>query len=234
MQFCPFCGQKNEVTTLTCVRCGELQPRAVDPTPSRRLGGVPSVPLSAGGVLSPTSAWSDARALHMPTDGATTGPRAWPRNAHGSPRAATGGSTKYLDPRGLEPRTDAKPVSLSASSMRGRVKLVVEQGLILGEQFLLVDSEILIGRADATTCPDIDLAAHDPNYVHRAHAVLRFDPAGHSLTLFDLGGRNGIYVNNRSVPSNGSSPVKLGDKIRIGRVVMRLVLAPEADRDDRH
>lgn len=119
-------------------------------------------------------------------------------------------------------------------TMQGRVKLVVEQGLILGEQFLLRDSETVIGRSHENTCPDIDLSAHDPNYVHRAHAALRFDPSGHTLTAFDLGGRNGVYVNNRSLASNGSCPLKLGDKIRIGRVVMRLVLAPEVDRDDRH
>lgn len=115
----------------------------------------------------------------------------------------------------------------------GRVKLVVEQGKILGEQFLLGDVDISIGRYDAGTgrCPDIDLTAQDPAYVHRQHARITFTPDGRSLILHDMGGRNGCYVNNQLLDKNGSAPVRLGDKVRIGRVVMRLQPATELEKE---
>lgn len=119
--------------------------------------------------------------------------------------------------------------------MQGRSKLVVEQGLILGEQFLLADDSIMIGRFDRDSgyCPDIDLSAQDPNFVHRRHARLQFQSNGERLSLTDMGGRNGAFVNNQPIPPNGSVALKLGDKVRIGRVVMRLVLAPEVEGDER-
>ncbi len=137
-------------------------------------------------------------------------------------------ATQFLDMNSAAPGV----MNDRRSSKIGRVKLIVEQGRILGEQFLLNEHDIIIGRYDAGTgrCPDIDLSAQDPAYVHRQHARLRFDEPGEVIMLFDLGGRNGAYVNNRPLDRNGSAQVRIGDKIRIGRVVMRLQPAPEMDR----
>jgi pSer/pThr/pTyr-binding forkhead associated (FHA) protein len=136
------------------------------------------------------------------------------------------------------PASHAAPVQLinpADARLLGRVKLVVEQGKILGEQFLLADFDITVGRYDAGTgrCPDIDLTAQDPAYVHRQHARLTFSADGRSLTLHDMGGRNGCYVNNQLLDKNGSAPVRLGDKVRIGRVVMRMQPATDAEKDPR-
>lgn len=118
-------------------------------------------------------------------------------------------------------------------SLLGRVKLVVEQGKILGEQFLLADYEMMVGRYDAGSgrCPDIDLTAQDPAYVHRQHVRISFSPAGEAISVHDMGGRNGSYVNNKLIDRNGSARMRPGDKLRIGRVVMRLQLAPEVEGD---
>lgn len=115
----------------------------------------------------------------------------------------------------------------------GRVKLVVEQGKILGEQFLLNDYEMTVGRYDAGTgrCPDIDLTAQDPAYVHRNHVKINFSRDGSTVTVTDLGGRNGSYINNVLIEKNGSASLRLGDKVRIGRVVMRMQPAPEVDKE---
>lgn len=134
-----------------------------------------------------------------------------------APRSA---ETQYLDMS-----DERKPQRQQLDGrLLGRVKLIVEQGMILGEQFLLNDPELLIGRFDASSghCPDIDLSAQDPSFVHRRHARLEFSSNGERLTLFDLGGRNGAYVNNRPVERNGAAPIQIGDKVRIGRVVMRV------------
>lgn len=117
----------------------------------------------------------------------------------------------------------------SMRMLPGHVKLVVEQGKILGERFLLNDVDLLIGRLDAGTgnCPDIDLSAQDPAFVHRRHVRLRFEVPESALYLEDLGGRNGSFVNNRPVTPRTDVRLRVGDKIRIGRVVMRLLEAPE-------
>jgi hypothetical protein len=159
----------------------------------------------------------------------TATPADEPQRARSTPKRAN--ETQYLD-MGDGQSNDAEPLE---GRLLGNVKLVVEQGMILGEQFLLNDQELLIGRFDASSghCPDIDLSAQDPSFVHRRHARLEFSSNGERLTLFDLGGRNGAYVNNRPVERNGAAPVRIGDKIRIGRVVMRLQPTEEAESYDR-
>lgn len=126
----------------------------------------------------------------------------------------------------------ARPASHPASLV-GRVKLVVEQGKILGEQFLLTERELIIGRYDAGSgrCPDIDLTAQDPAFVHRQHVRLVFAPQGAEITVYDMGGRNGSYVNNQLIARNGAATLHLGDKLRIGRVVLRLQAAPEIEKE---
>ena len=150
----------------------------------------------------------------------------------------SGNEPEQHEPRHLESRPAAAPQESLARggqgpSLLGRVKLVVEQGKILGEQFLLSDHEMMIGRYDAGSgrCPDIDLTAQDPAYVHRQHVRIAFSSAGEAITVHDMGGRNGSYVNNKLIDRNGAARMRPGDKLRIGRVVMRLQLAPEVEGD---
>lgn len=140
-------------------------------------------------------------------------------------------ATAHAGQGGAAPRAAAPAPRAATSAMLGNVKLVVEQGRILGEQFLLNDHEVMIGRYDAASgrCPDIDLTAQDPAYVHRQHVRLAFSRAGDQLMMYDMGGRNGSYLNNQLLEKNGSALVQLGDKLRVGRVVMRLQTAPEVD-----
>jgi pSer/pThr/pTyr-binding forkhead associated (FHA) protein len=159
-------------------------------------------------------------------------PRAGANLAPASPLA--GGPTMH-QPSPYQPQAAApapRPAP-SATSLVGRVKLVVEQGKILGEQFLLTERELIIGRYDAGSgrCPDIDLTAQDPAYVHRQHVRLVFAPQGSEITVFDMGGRNGSYVNNQLIARNGAATLHLGDKLRIGRVVLRLQAAPEIEKE---
>ncbi|RME02030.1 MAG: FHA domain-containing protein, partial [Deltaproteobacteria bacterium] len=85
------------------------------------------------------------------------------------------------------------PLEEGGESWMGRVKLVVEQGMTVGKQFILNDPEILIGREDEETdhYPDIDLTNEDDGYVHRSHARIRFE--GDRIILADLGGVNRTY-----------------------------------------
>ena len=110
-------------------------------------------------------------------------------------------------------------------SLIGNVKLVVEQGLIVGEQYLLSEHEMTIGRADVQrkSYPDIDLSGQDNDYVHRVHARLQFHDLATHLSVEHLGGSNPTLVNNQPVERGELVEVNVGDRLRIGRVVMRLV-----------
>lgn len=105
----------------------------------------------------------------------------------------------------------------------GNVKLVVEQGQTVGAQFVLGDAEMLVGREDTDEdiYPDIDLADQDAGYVHRKHATLRFDNG--NLSVEHLGGSNKTRINNKPIPDNEPQPLKLGDKVSFGKVVLRLL-----------
>ena len=82
---------------------------------------------------------------------------------------------------------------------------------------------MLVGREDEDEeiYPDIDLSDQDAGYVHRKHATLSFQDGNLSVT--HLGGVNKTRVNNKPVPDNVPTPLKLGDKIGFGKVVVRLL-----------
>ncbi len=215
--FCPACGARNAPGSIACHQCGAILPGLTDALPpstaaeverQRQMSAHPP-PQQAGGVLGGVETMTHAEPGPTAADPAPAQPVYPGRPAGNVPLPA--------------PSSDGRLI--------GRVKLVVEQGKILGEQFLLSDREITVGRYDAGTgrCPDIDLTEQDPAYVHRQHVKLVFNDGGTDLTMYDLGGRNGSYVNNQLIDKNGSARVRLGDKVRVGRVVMRLQGAPELD-----
>ncbi|TVQ96524.1 MAG: FHA domain-containing protein [Deltaproteobacteria bacterium] len=235
--FCPSCGFRNPEGERFCRSCGAAMPSPPSPG-TTRLSGVEQAEETA----------SDPCAGASP--GFVTGeqpaaPRSGSMHDSGSRPGLDKGRRRIADMEGSlramlgEDTTDrAREVRgsvVSSAPLRpGTVKLVVEQGKLLGEQYLLNDDTLLIGRFDATSgvCPDIDLTAQDPAYVHRRHARLQFDREDRSLHLIDLGGRNGSFVNNTAVPRGAAMRLRVGDKVRIGRVVMRLRAAPEMDDRD--
>jgi hypothetical protein len=77
----------------------------------------------------------------------------------------------------------------------------------------LHDGRFLIGRS--ASC---QLSLDDP-MVSRQHAALVV--SGQTITVEDLGSRNGVQVNNRTI--EGPHPVVLGDVVKIGSQEMTLV-----------
>lgn len=120
-------------------------------------------------------------------------------------------------------QTDTADSGTASHLEPGRVKLVVEQGMNVGKQFVLGDAQIAVGREDEEEeiYPDIDLSDQDEGYVHREHATLNF--ADGKLTVTHLGGANKTRVNNRPIPDNEPQPLKLGDKVSFGKVVLRVL-----------
>ncbi len=85
---------------------------------------------------------------------------------------------------------------------------------------LLTPGEFTLGRG-----PECGLQIDDPQ-VSRRHAILHVE--SESITLEDLGSRNGIYLNDVRV--SGRAAVRHGDVLRIGKQEVRVIEEEERIR----
>lgn len=234
---CPACDNMNPADNVACEVCGA------------DLGRVNGA-ASAAPVVTPTVApTADANALTNtplpiapipadladPSAGAISSSSLPPLGTDSSDTPVIAQSTTPVPDMSLPSAPVAAPVPpvpptapapLPAGELApGKVKLVVEQGQTVGAQFVLGDPEMLVGREDTDEdiYPDIDLADQDAGYVHRKHAMLRFDNG--NLSVEHLGGSNKTRINNKPIADNEPQPLKLGDKVSFGKVVLRVLPA---------
>ena len=84
-------------------------------------------------------------------------------------------------------------------------------------------SEVLIGREDAVSniFPEVDLAPHggEEGGVGRRHA--RITVSNGQYMIEDLSSINFTFVNKLKIPPKTPTPIKNGDEIRLGRVVLK-------------
>lgn len=87
-------------------------------------------------------------------------------------------------------------------------------------------AEINIGRTDPNTnwYPTLDLTPDDgaDSGVSRRHAIIRTSSQG--TVLLDLGSTNGTALNNFRLPPDLPYPLKSGDEIRIGQLLLHIFL----------
>ena len=205
---CPDCGAENPADNLACEACGaDLHPGVAATSPVVITPPVSPVddPLDSATQTAPLSSL-DMPAGFSPANDPLDLTEADLKKPTDDAVAAADNST--------QPAGDLMP---------GNVKLVVEQGQSVGAQFVLGDDEMLVGREDedADIYPDIDLSDQDAGYVHRQHARVHFDNGNVSVT--HLGGANKTRINNKPIPDNEPMPLKLGDKVAFGKVVLRLL-----------
>lgn len=122
-------------------------------------------------------------------------------------------------PETVQPTTAPAP---SPAALLGKVKLVVEQGMVIGKQFLLNDPEILIGRLDEEDgiFPDIDLTEQDEGYVSRRHAKIEIKED--KMFIIHLSETNPTLVNKQPISKDTPTEFKVGDTIKVGKVVLRV------------
>ena len=84
--------------------------------------------------------------------------------------------------------------------------------------------QVVLGRSDARSgaAPDLDLVAYRAaeGGVSRLHAVIR--RTGRSLTLEDLGSRNGTQLNGQKLPPCEPHPLHDGDVVRLGALILHI------------
>ena len=86
--------------------------------------------------------------------------------------------------------------------------------------------QLVIGRYDpsAQYHPDIDLSSYGAydSGVSRRHATIVL--AKHGFFLIDEGSPNGTFLNEQRIAAKDPCPLKFGDQIRIGRLVLEVTL----------
>ncbi|HEY7355652.1 MAG TPA: FHA domain-containing protein [Ktedonobacterales bacterium] len=84
-------------------------------------------------------------------------------------------------------------------------------------------SDVLIGREDAVSniFPDVDLAPHggEEGGVGRRHARITFSNGQYLIE--DLNSINFTFVNKQKIAPKTPTPIKNGDEVRLGRVVLK-------------
>ncbi|MCC7494591.1 MAG: FHA domain-containing protein [Fimbriimonadaceae bacterium] len=218
---CPECGQTNVAGSLFCERCGAdlsaVQPAADPPPPGWSCPHCDHGNPAANVVCEACG----QRPAGSPPPSSPPDPVAEPA---GPARLVEAAGVRLPDPAEAI-AVATTPGQLATGPRKGKVKLIVEQGMVIGKQYLLTADEMLVGREDASEqfVPDIDLTGLDEGYVHRRHARLTFE--GSFLFVTHLGGHNRTFVNNRPIADHLAHPLNVGDAVRFGKVVLRLVEA---------
>ncbi len=112
------------------------------------------------------------------------------------------------------------PTGPAPAPVEAAAKLVVQAD---NAQFDLAGkNEVLIGREDPVSniYPDIDLTPHggEEGGVSRLHAKVFVN--GSQYLIEDQNSTNFTFVNKQKLAPKTPTPIKSGDEIRLGRVVM--------------
>lgn len=89
---------------------------------------------------------------------------------------------------------------------------------------VVLQEEMVIGRRDPNgeMVPDLDMTIYGAYQlgISRRHAVIRL--VDQRLNLFDLGSRNGTYLNGYKLSPHQPAPLHDGDEIRVGKITMTI------------
>ena len=105
-----------------------------------------------------------------------------------------------------------------------QVKLLVQRGLKVGEEYNIFPGDNYIGRADEKPV-DVDLTFQEPEdrvWCSRQHALMVYDDATGSLTIEDLNSSNGTFVNRERVYPGQPRQLYVGNTVQIGTVHMKV------------
>lgn len=89
-----------------------------------------------------------------------------------------------------------------------RARLVIQNGDLKGQEFVLDGREAIIGRSRST-----DITISDDG-ISREHTVIMYDDETNTYSVEDLQSTNGTQVNQKRVRS---AELANGDTIQIGR-----------------
>jgi hypothetical protein len=211
---CPQCGAPNAATDMFCSACGmnlaAAQPstvpqaqQAVPQAPYQQPASAPQAPYQQQPAM-PQASYQPAPAQQVPYPQ----PAAAPQAPYQQPAA----QTPYQQPAA---QTPYQPVPATVAG-----RLVVDND---NYSFDLPDkNEVLVGREDpvSNAFPDLDLTPHggEEGGVSRMHAkIIR---SGSQFFIEDQNSTNFTFLNRQRLQPKTATPLKDGDEIKLGRVVL--------------
>ncbi len=105
-----------------------------------------------------------------------------------------------------------------------QVKLQVQRGLKIGEEYNIFSGENFLGRADEKPV-DVDLTFQEPEdrvWCSRQHALMVYDDSTGTLTVEDLNSSNGTFVNRERVYPGQPRQLYVGNVVQIGTVHLKV------------
>lgn len=114
-----------------------------------------------------------------------------------------------LSKEDLEATVGPRQITLVIPSSRRRLQMQLRH-------------ELRIGRADPELGPELDLTQDDgaEKGVSRLHACIKSIKKG--IVLIDLDSTNGTMLNTYRLPPNRPYPLKNGDEIRVGDLLIHI------------
>lgn len=140
-----------------------------------------------------------------------------------SRRETTASLNKAADPHNPSVVEEIVPMVLDApaqATARSISLVVINSGRRIN---LDAADDLLVGRKDNQRgiYPDVDLGL-DGGYdagVSRRHAIIAV--AGSDFTVEDLGSANGTFINGRRLAPEAPTPIRHGDELKIGTLILR-------------
>ncbi|MGQ9889006.1 MAG: FHA domain-containing protein [Aggregatilineales bacterium] len=209
LRVCPTCGHRNRPGTLLCENCGTNlttgQQAAVGTRDLREAEAAdkPAADRPSSGKLLTDQLDGDKPAADKQSENAPASPAASRLDSAEAQAICTAGTGVFEEHMMLriEIEGGATPILLKPKAL-----------------------DIILGRRDPTTgaTPDVDLTPY-AGYrmgVSRKHASLKL--AENQLNLWDLGSSNGTFLNGTRLSPHRPYPVRDGDEIRLGQMILRL------------
>lgn len=233
--FCTQCGATNPANASFCDQCGTP---LVKPAQAASPPLTSSVPVAAAVVPSAAEivctqcgipalageAFCDNCGAPLPLPAAT------PQPAYPAPQPVGGAAVPPPVPPPLaasQPTPQATPpVAMPAPSLRTTLAPAVLEVEGAGQRVALpAAAQALVGRADPASShyPEVDLGPYGglEQGVGRRH--LRLFVEGGQLMAEDLDSVNGTAINGQRLARRLPAPLRSGDRLVVGRMVLRLV-----------
>lgn len=123
-----------------------------------------------------------------------------------------------------QPEPPSRPSAFPPTLAAPFLSLRCERGERPGERYTVRDDRVLLGRADPGRgiVPEIDLSVQEEHEevpsVSRQHAEI--SPNAEGYQVVDLESFNGTWVNQTRLEKGRPHPLKKGDRLRLGLVVL--------------
>lgn len=200
MQICPTCSHANRPGVLFCDNCGT------------NLTSGAQVSVGTRDLREPEPAENVPAAPTSSAEAAS--------NAAEAPKPDVKPAPIKLD------TTESKAIR-SAGSSRFESNMTLRIEIEGGANPIILKPkthDMILGRRDPTTgaTPEVDLTPY-AGYrmgVSRKHSSLRLED--NQLNLWDLGSSNGTFINGTRLNPHRPYPVRDGDEIRLGQMVLRM------------